>query len=96
VFEKKTSKGVLKYRMPTIIESVSLIRLVRGCFELNDTVGAKLILMENIKELFDYSAMDGVKSFEDLNSDSEEFTSILFEVSDDILNKIVGAFSKKS
>lgn len=94
-FEKQTKVGVLKYRMPTIIEAIKLVRLLRDCFAIDDTIGAKLILMENIKDLLDYSGLEGIKSFEDLNNNSEEFTGILFQISDDILIKIVGAFTKK-
>lgn len=91
----QTPKGVLKYRNPTIIETISLVRLLREYFSSQDMIGAKLLIMENIKDLLDYSELDGIKSFEDLNSNGDEMLAAIYEVSDIILNKIVGAFAKK-
>ena len=94
--EIKTSRGVLKYRNPTIIEAINLVRLLRDYFAIDDTVGAKLTIMENIKDLFDYSQMDGIKSFDDMNNNGEEMIGVLYSISDEILNKVVGAFAKKA
>lgn len=91
----KTAKGVLKYRNPTIIETISLVRLLRDYFTSQDMIGAKLLIMENVKDLLDYSEMDGIKTFDDLNNSGEDMTGPLYEISDVILNKVVGAFSKK-
>lgn len=92
----ETSKGVLKYRNPSIIETISLVRLLRDYFASQDMIGAKLVIMENIKELLDYSELEGIKNFEELNDKGEEMVAALYEISDVILNKVVGAFSKKS
>lgn len=92
----ETSKGVLKYRNPSIIETISLVRLLRDYFASQDMIGAKLVIMENIKELLDYSELEGIKNFEELNDNGEEMVAALYEISDVILNKVVGAFSKKS
>jgi len=94
--EKKTEKGILKYRMPTILEAIGLVKLMREHFSGDDHIGAKLEIMKNIKELLDYSLLDGVKSFEDLNENGEIFTSVLYEISDEILIKVVDSFAKKN
>lgn len=91
----KTSKGILKYRNPSIIETIALVRMLREFFSKEDTVGARLLIMENIKDLLDYSELDGIKTFDELNKYGEEFTSALYQISDEILNKVVGAFAKK-
>jgi hypothetical protein len=94
--EKKTGKGILKYRMPTILEAVSFIKLMREHFSTDDHIGAKLEIMKNIKDLLDYSLLEGIKSFDELNENSEEFTSALYEISDEILVKVVNSFAKKN
>jgi hypothetical protein len=94
--EIKTSCGVLRYRNPTIVEAISLVRLLRDYFAIDDTVGAKLTIMENIKDLFDYSQMDNIKSFEDMNNHGDEMIGILYSITHEILNKVVGAFAKKA
>lgn len=71
------------------------MRILREHFAKDDHVGAKLTIMENIKELLDYSELDNIKSFDELNAHGGEFVSALFQISDEILNKVVDAFAKK-
>lgn len=92
----QTPKGFLKYRNPTIIETIALVRVLREYFTNDDLVGARLKIMENIQPLLDYSEMDGIKSFEDLNEHGTDVVGALYEISDEILNKVVGAFAKKN
>lgn len=94
-FEKQTSKGILKYRMPTILEAIKYVRILREFFATDDLVGARLVLMENIQELLDYTSLDGISSFEDINKEGDAFTSALYQISDEILNKVVESFAKK-
>jgi hypothetical protein len=91
----KTSKGFLKYRNPTILETVALVRVLRQFFADEDMVGAKLAVMENITNIFDFSEMDGIKNFDEMNAHGEEMVGVLYSISDEILNKVVGAFAKK-
>lgn len=91
----ETSKGVLKYRNPTIIEMISLVRILRDYFTNDDLVGARLSIMENIKDLLDYSEMNEIKNFEDMNKHGDELAGSLYVISDEILNKVIGAFAKK-
>ena len=91
----ETTMGVLKYRYPTIIETISMVRSLREFFTNEDNVGAKLSIMEKLEPMLDYSEMNGIKSFEDLNKHGEEMTGKLYEIADVILKKVVGAFEKK-
>lgn len=93
--EKQTSRGILKYRMPTILEAIKYVRILRDFFATDDLVGARLVLMENIKDLLDYSGLDGISSFDEINNQSEVFTSALYQISDEILSKVVESFAKK-
>lgn len=91
----KTSHGVLKYRNPTIIETIALIKILREYFANEDLIGARLSIMENIKDILDYSEMDNIKNFDDLNNAGIELVGALYNIADEILNKVVGAFGKK-
>lgn len=86
----------MKYRNPSIVETIKLVRILREYFSNDDLVGARLSIMENISDLLDYSEMEGVKNFDDLNKQGTEVVSALYEISDEILNKVIGAFAKKS
>ena len=86
----------MKYRNPTIVETIGLVRLLRDHFSNEDHVGAKLSIMENMQNLLDYSEMDGISNFDELNQHGEEMTGALYQIADEILNKVVGAFAKKA
>jgi hypothetical protein len=92
----ETSMGVLKYRTPTIIENMKLMKSAKEYFISNDPIGAKICIMENMGPLLDFSEMNGVSSFDELNAIGDEMTMVMSEIADDVLNRVVGAFSKKS
>ena len=92
----ETSKGVLKYRNPTVIENMKLLKEAKEFFRLEDPVGAKISIMEKIAPLLDYSEMEGVTNFDELNNFGEEMTLPISIIADEILNKLVVAFSKKA
>lgn len=91
----ETSKGVLKYRNPTVIENMHLLKEAKEFFKNEDAIGAKIAIMEKVGTLLDFSEMDGVKSFEELNQLGEEMTLPISQIADEILAKLVGAFAKK-
>jgi hypothetical protein len=68
----QTSKGILKYRNPTIIENMHLLKEAKEYFKNEDPIGAKISIMERIGPLLDFSEMDGIKSFEELNNHGDE------------------------
>ena len=90
-----TPKGVLKYRNPTVIENMKLLKDAKEFFKSEDPIGAKISIMEKLEPLLDFSELDGIKSFEELNSFGDEMTLPLSLIADEILNKLVGAFVKK-
>ena len=92
----QTSKGILKYRNPTIIENMHLLKEAKEFFKNEDPIGAKISIMERIGPLLDFSEMDGIKSFEELNNHGDEMTLPISEIADVVLNKLVVAFSKKA
>lgn len=91
-----TSKGVLKYRNPTVLENMHLLKSAREFFKENDPIGAKVAIMEKISPLLDYSGLDGISNFDELNQHGDEMTMPLSEIADVILNKVAGAFAKKN
>ena len=92
----QTSRGILKYRNPTIIENMHLLKEAKEYFKNEDPIGAKISIMERIGPLLDFSEMDGIKSFEELNNYGDEMTLPISDIADYILNKLVVAFSKKA
>lgn len=92
----ETSKGILKYRNPTVIENMKLLKEAKEFFKNEDPIGAKISIMEKLGPLLDFSEMLDVKSFEELNNFGDEMTLPLSQIADEILEKIVSVFSKKS
>lgn len=92
----ETSKGVLKYRNPTVIENMKLLKDAKEFFKNEDPIGAKISIMEKLGPLLDFSEMEDIKSFEDLNNFGDEMTLPLSLIADEILEKIVSVFSKKN
>jgi hypothetical protein len=90
-----TPKGILKYRNPTVLENMTLLKDARSYFSKDDPIGAKISIMEKLSPLLDYSELEGITSFEELNIYGEEMTVPLSEIADDILSKLVVAFTKK-
>ena len=94
--EINTSKGVLKYRNPTVFENMEMLKAAKEHFANNDAVQAKIEIMKKLAPLLDYSGLDGIDSFEKLCEDGNEMTLPLSELSDIILQKVAGAFVKKN
>jgi hypothetical protein len=88
--------GILKYRNPTVIENMKLLKDAKEYFRNEDPIGAKISIMEKIGPLLDFSEMNEIKSFEDLNNHGDEMTLPVSLIADEILNKLVGAFAKKA
>lgn len=91
----ETTRGILKYRNPTIIENMKLLKAAKLGLSTGDIMDAKIAVMENIEPLLDFSEMKDVKSFDDLNNLGDEMTYHLAGIADNILDKIIGVFTKK-
>jgi hypothetical protein len=94
--EIQTAKGVLKYRNPTVLENMEMLKASREFFKNEDPLGAKIEIIKHLKPLLDYSSLDGITCFEELNQYGDEMTMPLSDIADQILSKVAGAFSKKN
>lgn len=93
---KETSKGVLKYRMPNILESYDILE----CSGVTEGKPSQLKMKRNIIAsmgyLLDFSEVEGMSSYDDLLNDTEEMIIPLGEIADEIIIKAFSAFKKKS
>lgn len=94
--EKQTEKGVLKYRMPNILESYDILE----CSGITEGKPSQLKMKRNIIAsmgyLIDFSGIDGVASYDDLLNDTENMIVPLGEIADEVIVKAFSAFKKKS
>lgn len=93
--EKETSKGVLKYRMPNILEAYDLLE----ASGINNGSGSTLMLKRNIIKamapMIDFSGVEGISSYEDLINDTENMLLPLSDIADEVIMKTFDAFKKK-
>lgn len=75
---------------------MKLLKDAKEFFKNEDPIGAKISIMEKLGPLLDFSEMEDIKSFEDLNNFGDEMTLPLSLIADEILEKIVSVFSKKN
>lgn len=94
--EKQTEKGVLKYRMPNILESYDILE----CSGITEGKPSQLKMKRNIIAsmgyLIDFSEIEGVSSYDDLLNDTENMIIPLGEIADEVIVKAFSAFKKKS
>ena len=94
--EKQTEKGVLKYRMPNILESYDILE----CSGITEGKPSQLKMKRNIIAsmgyLIDFSAIEGVASYDELLNDTENMIVPLGEIADEVIVKAFSAFKKKS
>lgn len=94
--EKQTEKGVLKYRMPNILESYDILE----CSGITEGKPSQLKMKRNIIAsmgyLIDFSGIEGVSSYDDLLNDTENMIMPLGEIADEVIVKAFSAFKKKS
>jgi len=92
--EKKTGKGVLKYRMPNIVEGYEFLSMIEAVSGSSGFFKAKAKFIANLGHLLDYSAC-GYKDYDDLLNDKENMMFPLSEISQEIFDDITGALQKK-
>ena len=94
--EKQTDKGVLKYRMPNILESYDILE----CSGITEGKPSQLKMKRNIIAsmgyLIDFSEIEGVASYDELLNDTENMIVPLGEIADEVIVKAFSAFKKKS
>ena len=94
--EKQTEKGILKYRMPNILEAYDILE-VSG---ITDSKPSQLKMKRNIiasmSYLVDFSEIEGVGSYDELLMDTENMIVPLGEIADEVIVKAFNAFKKKN
>ena len=91
-----TAKGVLKYRMPNILEAYDLLDASGVSEGVKSTLKLKRNIMSNMGFLVDFSAIEGASKYEDLFEMVEEMISPLSDIADEVIIKAFDAFKKKS
>ena len=74
---------------------MKLLKAAKAGLASGDIIDAKIAVMENIEPLLDFSEMKDIKSFSDLNNHGDEMTLHVADIAEELLDKIIGAFSKK-
>lgn len=93
--EKKTDKGVLKYRMPNIHEGYSFLSLVERIETAQDLWKVKAKFIESMSSLIDYKSI-GYSSYEDFLFDKENNAEICSEICDEVFNDVTSIIKKKT
>jgi hypothetical protein len=93
--EKKTEKGIVKYRMPNIVEGYEFLALVENINGASGFFRAKAKFIANLAPLLDYSSC-GYASFDDLLDDKDNMMAPLSEISQEIFDDITSALAKKN
>ena len=94
MLEKQTDKGVLRYRMPDILEVYDLLD-VSSLADKGNLLKTKKKIIKEMGPMLDWSGIEGVSSYDDLIKDFDTFALVTSEIADEILVKIVSVFRKK-
>lgn len=92
--EKKTEKGILKYRMPNVVEGYEFLSMIESVNGASGFFKAKAKFIANLSPLLDYSAFE-YKSFDELLNDKETMFKPLSEISQEVFDDITGVLAKK-
>lgn len=93
-FDKETSKGVIKYRMPNIIEAYEILE-TSGVGSGVSILSMKSKVIKQMEPLLDYSSI-GVKDYAELLTMVDDMIIPLSEIADEIILKAFVAFKKKT
>lgn len=94
--EKQTDKGVLKYRMPNVLEVYDLLDASGVNNGTVDTLKIKRNVIASMGSLLNYSDLSEVSSYEDILSNPEDMILPLTEIADEVIEKIFTVFKKKT
>lgn len=92
--EKKTTKGLLKYRMPNIIEAFDLLDLSGVAEGNSNNLKLKKNIIMGMSELVDVSEMEGISTYSDLLNELDLISEIS-SIADEVIVLAFGAFGKK-
>lgn len=93
--EIKTSKGILKYRMPNVLEVYDILDVSGVNSGVSDSLKIKRNIISEMGYLIDISSIEGVSSYEELLMLTDEMILPLSDISDEIMSKIFELFKKK-
>jgi hypothetical protein len=93
--EKQTNKGVLKYRMPNILEVYDLLDLSGVNNGVNETLKIKRNVIQHMYSLIDFSGIENASSYEELLNMPEDMMLPLSDIADEVIAKIFEVFKKK-
>lgn len=92
----KTKKGVLKYRMPNILEAYDLLDASGVSSGETNALKLKRNIMANMSKLIDFSECKDIQAYEDIIADVETFIEPLGSIADEVILKTFTAFKKKT
>jgi hypothetical protein len=94
--EIKTELGPLKYRMPNLIEIYDLLDKSDAVANGNRPFKIKREFIKNMSDLVDFSAIEGVSSYDELLLKTDEMANPLSQIADEVFIKVSGIFEKKA
>lgn len=94
--EIQTSKGILKYRMPNIIDAYDLIEASGIANGVASPLKLKRNIIAGMAFLIDFSGIEGANSYDDILNDVENMTEPLGKIAEEFVVKTFEVFKKKS
>jgi len=93
--EKKTDKGVLKYRMPNIQEGYSFLSLVDKVETAQDLWKIKSKFLNIMSDLIDFKSLN-YSSYEDFLNDKSNNSEACADISDEVFVDVTSIIKKKT
>lgn len=96
MLEIKTDLGLLKYRMPNLIEIYDLLDKSDAVSNASRPFRIKREFIKNMSDLVDISGIEGVSSYDELLNKTEAMAQPLSQIADEVFVKVSGIFEKKA
>ena len=93
--EIQTPRGILKYRMPNILEAYDILD-ASGISEGAKLIKVKRNIIKSMGELVDFSGVEGITCYEDLFQDLDQMVLPLNDIAGEVLSKLMTTLKKKS
>ena len=94
--EIKTSKGVLKYRLPNILEIYDIVEGTSSIKGDHSMMKIRREIIARMSPIVDYSGIKDVSSYEDMLNDPDNFFAPLRDIADVLIAKMSEVITKKS
>ena len=91
-----TEKGIIKYRMPNILEAYDLLEKSGVTQGESSSIKLKRNIIEHMESLIDYSEIEDCKSYGDLLLNVDQMLLPLGEIADELITKTFAVFKKKN